>query len=92
MYELCVFDDRRVSVQQKMQVKKEKKKKRVRERERESGEERKKNIVEHKKRTRRKKNVSGRKYLADQLDYSYCCSIRDHLNANLSRNTSESMS
>ncbi len=80
-----------------MQVKKEKrikekKRKQATEREREGAKERKKNIVEQEKNEKEKKIVSGRKYLADQVDYWYCCSISDHLNANLSRNTSQPMS
>jgi len=80
-----------------MQVKKENKNKREKEKERERESEReskgekekeRKNIVEQEQNEKGKKIVSGRKYLADQVDYWYCCSISDHLNANLSRNTS----
>ncbi len=83
------------STKKKMQVKKENKNKR--EKERKEAKERKREQKRKKEkekygwtRTERegKKIVSGRKYLADQLDYWYCCSIRDHLNANLSRNAS----
>jgi hypothetical protein len=53
-----------------MQVKNEKRiKERARERKREDERERKRKVLLNKKRTRRKKNVSGRKYLADQADY-----------------------
>jgi hypothetical protein len=59
---------------------KERKKKKERE-----GEER----ARAKERKKRKNiDVKGRKHLADQVDYWYCCSIKDHLYGNLSRNIS----
>ena len=55
MYELCAFDERRMSVQQREKIaskEREKEKKKGSEREREN--ERKKNIVEREERTREK--------------------------------------
>jgi hypothetical protein len=75
MYELCILSERRMSVQQKKNVSKEERKETESEREKE-------------KKRKKKINAKGRKYLADQVDYWYCCLIRDHLYANLSRNTS----
>lgn len=84
---MCV-DDRRVSVQQerKYASKEREKNRREKESERKREREKERKIVLNKK--KEKENVSGRKYLADQVDYWSCCSIRDDLNGNLSQNTS----
>jgi hypothetical protein len=88
MIDECLFNKKKNASKEREKNKREKEKVGDREREREGAKERKKNIVEQEKNEKEKKIVSGRKYLADQVDYWYCCSISDHLNANLSRNTS----
>ena len=87
---MCV-DDRRVSVQQHIEEnasKEREKNRREKESERERKRERKILLSIQREEREGEKNVSGRKYLADQVDYWSCCSIRDDLNGNLSQNAS----
>lgn len=76
MIDECLFNKKNASKDGEKENERGGERERERKRERE-----KKNRALNERRTQRR-NVSGRKYLADHVGFWPCCSIRDHLNAN----------